>query len=61
MAKLFANCGDHDQKTHSAASDLDLHCLQITLLGVSLDYNALRTREGHLCQIWYANLGLVMK
>ena len=35
MAKLFANSGDPDQKPHSAASDLGLHCLPITLLLVS--------------------------
>ena len=35
MAKLFANSEDPDQRPHSAASDLDLHCLPITLLGVS--------------------------
>ena len=35
MAKLFANSGDLDQTTHSAASDLGLHCLSITLLRVS--------------------------
>ena len=35
MAKLFANSGDPDQTPHSAASDLDLHCLPITLLRVS--------------------------
>ena len=35
MAKLFANCGNPDQMPHSAASDLDLHCLSITHLGVS--------------------------
>ena len=35
MAKLFANMGDPDQMPHSAASDLCLHCLPITLLGVS--------------------------
>ena len=34
MAKLFANSGDPDQTPHSAASDLGLHCLPITLLGV---------------------------
>ena len=34
-AKLFANSGNPDQMPHSAASDLGLHCLQITLLGVS--------------------------
>ena len=35
MAKLFANSGDPDQMPHSVASDLGLHCLQITLLRVS--------------------------
>ena len=32
MAKLFANIGDPDQTQHSAASDLGLHCLPVTLL-----------------------------
>ena len=35
MAKLFANSGDPDQTPCSAASDLGLHCLPITLLWVS--------------------------
>ena len=35
MAKLFANSRDPDQMPHSAASDLGLHCLPITLLQVS--------------------------
>ena len=35
MAKLFANSGDPDQTSHSAASDLGLHCLPTTLLWVS--------------------------
>ena len=35
MAKLFAISGDPDQMPRSAASDLGLHCLSITLLGVS--------------------------
>ena len=35
MIKLFANSGDPDQTPHSAASVLGLHCLLITLLGVS--------------------------
>ena len=35
MAKIFANSGDTDQMPHSAVSDLGLHCLPITLLGVS--------------------------
>ena len=34
MAKLFAN-RDHDHMPHFVASDLGLHCLQVTLLGVS--------------------------
>ena len=32
MVELFANSGDPDQMPHS---DLGLHCLPITLLGVS--------------------------
>ena len=35
MVELFANSGDPDQMPHYAASDLGLHCLPITLLGVS--------------------------
>ena len=35
MVELFANSGDPDQMQCSAASDLDLHCLPITLLGIS--------------------------
>ena len=35
MAELFANSGDPDQTLHSVASDLGLHCLSVTLLGVS--------------------------
>ena len=35
MVELFANSGDPDQMPHSSVSDLGLHCLQITLLGVS--------------------------
>ena len=35
MTKLFANSGDPDQMPHSAVSDLGLHCLPITLSGVS--------------------------
>ena len=34
MAKLFANSGDPDQMPHFVASDLGLHCLPVTLLGV---------------------------
>ena len=35
MAKIFANSGDPDQIPHSAVSDLDLHCSQITLFRIS--------------------------
>ena len=35
MANLFANSGDPDRTAHSAASDLGLHCLPLTLSGVS--------------------------
>ena len=35
MAKLIANNGDPDQTPRSAASDLGLYCLLITLLRVS--------------------------
>ena len=34
MAKLLANSGDPDQMPHAVASDLSLHCLPVTLLGV---------------------------
>ena len=35
MVELFANSGDPDQKLHSVASDLGLHCSPVTRLGVS--------------------------
>ena len=35
MVELFAKSGDPDQTPHSAASDLGLQCLSITLFGVS--------------------------
>ena len=35
MVDLFANSGDPDQTPHSAVSDLGLHCLLITFLGVT--------------------------
>ena len=41
MAILFANSGDPDQAPHSVAYDLGLHCLPITLLRGSPDYNEL--------------------
>ena len=35
MVELFANSGNPNQMPHSAASDLGLHCLPVTLLRVS--------------------------
>ena len=35
MVELFANSEDPDQMPLSAASDLGLHCLPVTCLGVS--------------------------
>ena len=35
MVELFANSGDPDQMPHSAASDVGMHCLPVTLLGLS--------------------------
>ena len=35
MVALFANSGDPDQILHSVVSDLGLHCLPSSLLGVS--------------------------
>ena len=35
MVEVFANSEDPDQMQHSTASDLGLHCLPVTLLGVS--------------------------
>ena len=35
MVEPFAITGDPDQMPHSAVSEMSLHCLPITLLGVS--------------------------
>ena len=35
MVKLFANSGDCDQTPRSEAFDMGLHCLSISLSGVS--------------------------
>ena len=35
MFVQFTNSGDHDQTPRSVASDLGLHCLLITVLGIS--------------------------
>ena len=44
MVRLIANSEVPDQTPRSAASDLVLHCLPITLLG-SPDYNGLRVNK----------------
>ena len=44
MVELFANSGDPDQTPRSAASDLGLQCLPITIFG-SLDYNGLKREK----------------
>ena len=41
MVSLFANSGDPDQKPHSAASDLGLHCL------LSTPFRDLQTTMGY--------------
>ena len=35
MDEIFANSGAPDQMPHSVVSDLGLHCLPVTPLGVS--------------------------
>ena len=50
MAKLFENCGDPDQMVHSAASDMGLHCMQITL------YGGLQTKVVNGCAFSYCGL-----
>ena len=40
IVEVFANSGDPDQTPHSAASDLGLHGLSVTPLGVS-HYNGI--------------------
>ena len=35
MVELFANSGDPDQMLPSVASDVGVHCLPVTYLGVS--------------------------
>ena len=52
MVKLFANSEDPDQTPRSAASDLGLHCLSITLLGVSrLQWVNLRNKKIYIIGI----------
>ena len=41
MVELFANSGD----PHSAASDLDLHCLPITLTGKQTTMGEMKVPE----------------
>ena len=48
MVELFAKSGDPDQMLYSAASDLGLHCLPVTSLGIS----SLQWVEEYLMLIW---------
>ena len=48
MVELFANSGDTDQMPRSVASDLGLHCLPVTSLGISI---CQWVKEKYLCQI----------
>ena len=52
MAKLFANSGDPDQMLHSVASDLGLHCYQLTFQG-SKDYNRLKVAKNETISFAY--------
>ena len=47
IIELFANSGDPDHMLHSAVSDLGLHCLPFTLLGVSRLQWVKAPRSGH--------------
>ena len=49
MTKLFANSGDPDQTPLSAASDLGLHCLPITVLRVSRLQWVVKCMQMHAC------------
>ena len=55
MAILFAKMGDPDQTPCSAASDLDLHCLPLALLG-SPHYNGLGDGKSLSCSLKTDNL-----
>ena len=56
MVKLFANSGDPDQMpSHSAASNLGLHCLPVTHLGVS-SLQLVKKHEQHKKQNFLAKI-----
>ena len=63
MVELFANSGDADQTLQNAVSDLDLHCLPVTRLGViSLHWGKECIDEQQLvCIDAQGNLGLVVQ
>ena len=48
MAEVFANSENPDQTPRSAASDLGLHCLPITLLGVSRQHGLTLCMQGKI-------------
>ena len=54
MAEVFANSEDPDQMPRSAASDLGLHCLSITHLGVSrLQWVSLKAPSKFVASIFF--------
>ena len=67
MDKLFAKNGDPDQRLHSAASDLGLHCLPITFLRdsrlqwISLSLNSKESFSCGMAQIVFLGKGLDTK
>ena len=50
MFELFANSEDPDQTPRSAASDLGLHCLPITILGISRQQRVNNVQAGVTCK-----------
>ena len=60
MVELFAYSGEPDQMPQNAASDLGLHCLLITLLGVSrLQWVNEQFKHSQDCTDVQADLGLI--
>ena len=51
MVKVFANSGSPDQMLHSEASDVGLHCLPNTLLGISRLKWVKSTVSGNKCKL----------
>ena len=57
MVELFANSGDSDQTPRSVASDVGLHCLPVTSLGVSsLQWVKISKEMDLYCFVFYSLL-----